>query len=141
MTIIYPYLIITFFILIIDFIWLYLNYTNYNRLVIKVQDAPISVNFIGAILSYITVIAGIFFYAIPMIKYKLKENNKHSVFTLALMYGGGLGLIMYGIFNATNIGIFKNYEIFVAGIDTLWGITLFTISSYLFIIIEKLYYT
>jgi uncharacterized membrane protein len=72
-----------------------------------------------------------------MIQYKLKENKNQSLFLLCLIYGGGLGLIMYGIFNTTNIGIFKNYEPFVATIDTLWGTFLFTISSYIFFLIQK----
>jgi uncharacterized membrane protein len=132
-----PYIIITLFTLFIDFIWLFLNYNNYNRLVNKVQGSSISINFIGAILSYLTVIIGLFFFSIPMIQYKLKENKNQSLFLLCLIYGGGLGLIMYGIFNTTNIGIFKNYEPFVATIDTLWGTFLFTISSYIFFLIQK----
>jgi uncharacterized membrane protein len=131
------YIIITFFILFIDFIWLYLNYNNYNRLVTKVQGSAISINFIGAFLSYITVIIGLFMFSIPMIEYQLQKNKNQSLFLLSLIYGGGLGLIMYGIFNATNIGIFKNYEPFVAGLDTLWGTFLFTIGSYLFFLIHK----
>ena len=132
-----PYIIITLFILFIDFIWLYLNYNNYNRLVTKVQGYPISINFIGAILSYLTVIIGLFIFSIPMIRYKLKENKNQSLFLLCLIYGGGLGLIMYGIFNTTNMGIFKDYEPFVAGLDTFWGTFLFTISSYIFFLIQK----
>ena len=133
----YPYFIITIFILFIDSIWLYFNYNNYNRLVIKVQGSPISVNLIGALLSYLTVLIGIFAFSIPMIKFHIKENNNQSLFILCLKYGGGLGLIMYGIFNSTNMGIFKNYQSFMAGLDTLWGTILFTLSSYLFILIQK----
>ncbi len=132
-----PYFLITIFTLSIDFIWLYLNYNNYNRLVTKVQGSSISINFIGAILSYLTVIIGLFIFSIPIIKYKLKENKNQSLFLLCLIYGGGLGLIMYGIFNTTNIGIFKDYEPFVALLDTMWGTFLFTISSYIFFLIQK----
>ena len=134
---IYPYLIIIVFILLIDFVWLYVNYNNYNRLVEKVQGSSISINIIGALLSYVTVLIGFFYFSIPMITNELNKDKNQSLLILCLKYGGLLGLIMYGIFNTTNIGIFKNYEIYVALIDTLWGTFLFTISSYIFILLRR----
>jgi uncharacterized membrane protein len=134
---IYPYLIITIFILLVDFVWLYVNYNNYNRLVKKIQGSDISVNIIGGFLSYLTVLIGLFYFSIPLITNELNKDKNKSLLILCIKYGGLLGLIMYGIFNTTNIGIFKNYEIYVGLIDTLWGAFLFTISSYIFILIRK----
>ena len=131
------YILTIIFILVIDFIWIFSNSKNYNYLVEKVQKTPLSINFIGAILSYITFICGLFFFSIPLIELKLKENK--NLFILCLIYGGGVGLLLYGMFNATNYGIFTNYNYKIALIDTLWGFSIFTISSYLFFSIKFIY--
>lgn len=130
----YPYLATIITVLIVDFIWLYLNRDRYQKLVRKVQGFALNINILGAILSYICVIVGLFVFSIPMIKYH--KNNKQSLFELSMIYGGGLGLIMYGIFNTTNLGLFKNYDLTTAIIDTIWGFFIFTFGSYLFIKLE-----
>jgi uncharacterized membrane protein len=131
------YIFIIVFILILDFIWLFLNSTNYNSLIEKVQKTPLSINFIGAILSYLTLICALFFFSIPLIELKLKNNK--NLFILCLLYGGGLGLLLYGMFNATNYGIFTNYNYKIALLDTFWGFIIFTISSYLFFLIKHIF--
>ena len=130
------YIIIIIFILFIDFIWLIINSKNYNYLIEKVQKTQLSINYIGAFFSYLILICGLFFISIPMIKIKLKENN--NLFLLCLIYGGGLGFLLYGMFNATNYGIFTNYDYKIALLDTFWGFTIFTISSYLFFLIKHI---
>jgi uncharacterized membrane protein len=130
------YILTTIIALFIDFIWLISNSNNYNYLVEKVQKTPLSINFTGAILSYIIFMCGLFFFSIPLIEIKLKENK--NLFILCLLYGGGLGLLLYGMFNATNYGIFTNYSYKIALMDSFWGFTIFTISSYLFFSIKHI---
>ena len=128
------YLIFIILILFFDSIWLYINANSYKNLVMNVQGSSLEINPIGAILSYLCVIIAIFGYIIPIVKEKNKKDN--NLLYLSIVYGGGLGLLMYGIFNTTNIGIFKNYDYLTALKDTLWGIFLFTIITYLFIKID-----
>jgi len=111
------------------------NSSNYNYLIEKVQKTSFSINFIGAILSYLTLLGGLFFFSIPMIEKNLKKDN---LISLCILYGGGLGLLMYGMFNSTNIGIFKNYDYKIALLDTFWGFMIFTMSSYLFFSLKKM---
>ena len=125
------YLIFIILILFFDSIWLYINANSYKNLVMNVQGSSLEINPIGAILSYLCVIIAIFGYIIPIVKEKNKKDN--NLLYLSIVYGGGLGLLMYGLFNTTNIGIFKNYDYLTALKDTLWGIFLFTIITYLFI--------
>lgn len=127
------YFLIIIFILIMDFIWLMINSSNYNYLIEKVQKTSLSLNFYGAILSYLTLIFGLFFFSIPMIESRLKKDN---LLILCILYGGGLGLLMYGMFNSTNIGIFKNYDYKIGLLDTFWGFLIFTMSSYIFFLIK-----
>lgn len=126
----YPYIATIILVLIADFIWLYLNKNNYNLLVTKVQGSPIQLNFIGGVLSYLFLIIGLFVFSIPMITNEYNKNKKQSIFLLSMLYGGVLGLIIYGIFNTTNIAIFKNYDIYVAIIDTIWGFFIYTFAAY-----------
>ena len=41
-----------------------------------------------------------------------------------------LGLIIYGVFDFTNLAIFDNYSLKLGLIDMLWGGILFGVSSY-----------
>lgn len=134
----YPYIITIIVVLIADFIWLYLNRNNYNSLVKKVQGTTIQLNFIGGALSYLFIISGLFLFSIPMITNEYNKNKKQSLFLLSIMYGGVLGLIIYGVFNTTNMAIFKNYDVSVAIMDTIWGFFIYTFAAY-FLMTLKLY--
>jgi uncharacterized membrane protein len=101
-------------------------------LVKKVQGSDMKINRLGAILSYLCVLIAIFCFAIPLI-----EKTKKTDFLTCLKYGGGIGFVIYGVFNATNLAIFKNYDPVVALVDTTWGVTLFTLSCYIYFIIKK----
>lgn len=134
----YPYIIVIIVVLIADFIWLYLNRNNYNSLVKRVQGTTIQLNFIGGALSYLFIISGLFLFSIPMITNEYNKNKKQSLLLLSMKYGGVLGLIIYGVFNTTNMAIFKNYDVSVAIMDTTWGFFIYTFAAYLFMIL-KLY--
>lgn len=127
------YFIVILMILFIDFIWLYINRSNYNNLVKKIQGSDIQLNLIGTGLSYLCVFLALFMFTIPMINNEYEKNKNQSLFLLSVKYGGTLGLIIYGVINATNIAIFKNYDVKIAIMDTIWGFVLYTSMAYLFI--------
>lgn len=55
----------------------------------------------------------------------LAESTKGTMVWRAFRSGGLFGLVLYGVFNATNFAIFSNYSPTVAILDTLWGTFLF----------------
>lgn len=112
--------------LIIDYFWLATMSNFYNETVIAIQNEPIKINYYGAAMSYIAIIAGFLLFTVP----NLDSDNK---VISSLIYGGGFGLISYAIFNGTNIAIFKNYAPEVALVDTLWGGTLYTLASLVYL--------
>lgn len=116
--------------LAMDFAWLTLNKNGYSLMVSKVQGSPLKVQLLGAIMSYICVFLAITFFVLPGV-----ENDTGNKFWLSLKYGGFLGLLIYGVFNFTNLAIFSNYDIKMALRDTLWGVTLFTITSWIIVTI------
>ncbi len=127
------YILIILITLILDFIWLYLNADMYNKVVYKIQNSKLVINYSGALLSYLCLILALFLISFPLVKYEYHKNKKQSLILLSIKTGGLLGLLMYGIINTTNIAIFTNYSYKIAIIDSLWGFFLFTILTYIFI--------
>lgn len=118
-------------VLLLDAIWLWIMKPFYDRAVRAVQKQPITVAVLPAIASYICVISSLWFFAIPLISgNNMNKKNKMSLIWRCLLYGGGLGLVTYGIFNFTNMAIFKNYPLWVAAMDTTWGVILYTLTTY-----------
>lgn len=127
------YLIVILFVLIADLIWLSLMKPTYQLLVHKVQRIPLQINIIGAILAYISVISSLFIFSVPLANQSVQKSKWHPLIA-SLVYGGLLGLVIYGIFNFTNLAIFKNYDIHIGLIDTCWGILLYSIATYIAIL-------
>jgi uncharacterized membrane protein len=126
--------------LLLDAAWLRMNQEMYNRMVIKVQSIHLRVRYLGAALSYASVFAGLMLIAMPNINSDyaygqtglpselktflpppLPPTALYSLPWLCLRHAGLLGWLMYGCFNATNYGIFNNYDWRTGLIDTAWG--------------------
>ena len=50
-------------------------------------------------------------------------------YSTSLVYGMCVGLLAYGVFNATNYAILRDWPIKIAMIDTFWGITVCGLAS------------
>ena len=105
--------------LLIDIVYLQGITAYFNRIVKSIQGKPISINVMGAVLSYITMAFALYYFV-------LRENR--SVIDAAI-----LGLCVYGVFDFTNKALFNNWDWFTVVIDMLWG-------SILFGVVAKFYY-
>lgn len=114
-----------FILLVLDGIWLTVNKSGYGNLVQRVQGSPIQLNMYGAFFSYACIFLAITLYVLPIV-----EREEGSKFLNSLKYGGILGFVIYGTFNFTNICIFRNYDVKMALKDTAWGVTLFTLTTW-----------
>jgi uncharacterized membrane protein len=74
-------------------------------------------NFLGAIICYIFLIFGINYFII---------KPKRSIQDAFL-----LGLVIYGVFETTNITLFSKWSWLTVIIDTLWGGILFALTAYI----------
>jgi len=120
------YILITaVFLLALDFI--YLNaMSNYFKNQVKiVQKTPIKINYLGVILCYILLIIGLYYFII--------KRNK-SVFDAFL-----LGFFVYGVYETTTLGLFTNWSFTTVVLDTLWGASLFAITTYLVYKVKKIF--
>ncbi len=101
----------------LDFIYLQSIKNYFQKQVQSVQGSAMQVNYLGAALCYVFLIAGINYFII-------KPNR--SVKDAFL-----LGLVIYGVYETTNYALFKNWSIITVIIDTLWGGILFALTTYI----------
>ena len=117
------YLITAIVFVILDGTYLNLVKGYFNKQVKSIQGSDIQMNIVATGLVYVVLIYGLNYFII--------RRNK-SVQEAAL-----LGFFVYAVYELTNYALFKNWSIFTVIIDTLWGTILFTISVYLYFILEK----
>lgn len=90
----------------------------WNKVVTDIQGSERNDNkintIIGFILAYLLIPLGLFLFAFPLVD---KDNWIWS----SILFGLAWGFITYGIFDFTNLVLFKNYPIWVAFLDTAWG--------------------
>jgi uncharacterized membrane protein len=123
---VYRLIIVVIAIAVLDGIWISSNIGMYRSMYSKIQGSPMNVNILGAILAYIFVFLVLAVIVIPYIE----KTTRGSLFD-CLKIGGVSGACVYAIYNFTNMATFKDYNIRVALMDTMWGGFLFTAVSYL----------
>lgn len=89
----------------------------FDKMVKKIQKDDMKLNVYGAIGAYILMILAIY-------KFIIKERRPP-------MDAFILGLCIYGVFDFTNYAIFKNYNMFIGGLDILWGGCLYYIVTWI----------
>ena len=83
----------------------------FAKMVKGIQKEEMKINMFGAIGSYLLIILVLYKFII------VERKSPNDAFLL--------GFCIYGIFDLTNIAIFKNYRLLPALLDTLWGGVLF----------------
>ena len=101
----------------IDFIYLNVIKDYFNNQIQSVQGSAPKINYLGAALCYIFLIAGINYF---IIKPKKSVNEAFL-----------LGIVIYGVYETTNYALLKNWSILTVIIDTLWGGLLFAATTYI----------
>jgi uncharacterized membrane protein len=109
------YLLAAVIFVILDGIYLTLIKGYFNKQVKAIQGSDIQINFIATAITYIFLIFGINYFII----------QKHKSIQDAAI----LGLIIYGVYELTNLALFKNWSILTVIIDTTWGATLFALTT------------
>ena len=109
--------IITIITAILDVIFLYINRTFFNDQIIQVQGTSIKMDYFSALLCYIFLIYGLYYFII-------KDNKSIKDAFL-------LGIIEYGVYELTTKSLLKNWNYKTVIIDTLWGGILFSLTTYI----------
>ena len=92
--------------LVLDSIYFYVN----QKLIMnQLKHTPfrVKINQLGAFFSYIFLISGLYFFII---------RKKRPIYEAFL-----LGIIIYGVYDATSYALLLDYSPDLAVIDTIWG--------------------
>jgi uncharacterized membrane protein len=141
MNIYLKYFIISIVIIFLDVAWISLNLTKYSKEVFKVQKAAMNLRYEHAIMAYIIILFSILYIAIPFTSQSIKINNGSKDISIenkllySLMYGGALGFSVFGIYNFTSLAIYKDLDATIAITDTIWGTTLYTLSTFIYLLL------
>jgi len=136
MNIYIKYLIVAILLSFMDFIWISLNFKMYNKTVKDIQGFKPKINVKYAIIAYAFMILSLFYIAIPFtMNYINKYNNYTDILYKSVMYGGVVGLSIYGIYNFTCLSFFDKYPLSTAIIDTIWGTFLYSFVVFVFFIL------
>ena len=110
------YILISAIVLIIlDSVYLNLAGGYFKKQIKAVQGSPLELNLVGAALCYVFLVFGLNYFIL-----KHKKSVKDAFL---------LGIVIYAVFELTNLAIFKNWHIMSVLIDTLWGGILFGLTT------------
>ena len=105
----------------IDSIYLYFIKNLFAKHISTIQHSPLQINIQGALLCYMFLVGGLNYFI-------LHVHNK-------VMDAFILGLVIYGVFESTNLALFKRWPPTMVILDTLWGGILFASTTYILNII------
>jgi uncharacterized membrane protein len=103
---------------VFDFIWLGLIVKNFNMRQLaevgRIEDGVFKLNYMAALVTYFLMALAVQFYVLPQVE---GQESLLKVFCM----GALLGLIIYGVFDMTNLAILKNYPVAFVAPDIAWG--------------------
>ena len=99
----------------LDFFYLNLIKDFFGNQVQSVQGTPLKINYLGAVICYIFLIFGLNYFII-------KPNRSIQDAFL-------FGLIIYSVFETTNLALFSKWSWLTVIIDSLWGGILFALTT------------
>ena len=104
--------------IIVDAGFLYLMRNNFKNMIKKIQNSPLTMKIFPTIACYFILISSLYYFVI------YKKGTLLDAFLL--------GFFIYGVYETTNLAIFKDWNIYVFIIDLAWGGFLFLITTYLY---------
>lgn len=140
MNIYVKYLIVAVVLMVLDVAWILMNLSGYSKTILEVQKSPVRLRNEHAIITYIIILFSIFYVAIPFTTQNIKNIDAISVENKLLksfMYGGAVGFSIYGIYNFTSLAIYKDMDSSIGIIDTLWGTTLYTLTTFVYLLLPN----
>ena len=105
------YLLSAIIFVILDGMYINLIKDYFNTQIKSVQGSDMKINIIATGIVYIFLIFGLNYFIIQ------KNKNVKDAFIL--------GLVIYAVYEFTNLALLKNWKVTTALVDTLWGGLLF----------------
>ncbi len=95
----------------------------WNNQLIKVQGTPLSMNYLAAVLSYLTLTLGLYYFII---------RSRKPVIEAML-----IGWFVYFVYELTNKAIITNWNWTTVIVDGLWGGVSFGLTTWLFYYVKS----
>lgn len=109
--------IISVIMLILDSFYLKAISPLFNEMFIEIQGEPIKINYLSAALCYCLLVFGLYYFIV--------KDDK------SLLDAFLLGIVIYGIYDTTNMATISKWKWKAVFVDTIWGGVLMTITYYL----------
>ena len=122
-SIIYEIFLISIILVVIDTGYLYSMKNFFNNQIKLVQGSDIQMNIYAAMLCYIALVYGLYYFII---------KDKQPL-TDAFIFG----IVIYAVYELTTKSLLQKWSWATVVLDTLWGGILFTITTYLVYTIQK----
>ena len=130
-----------FILLVLDAGYIYTIKNGYLAMLRNIQGSnPVKINMYAIVFCYAFVIGGLILYVLPYAQKMIDTTETNSVMNkvyVAVIVGGLFGGIVYGIYNTTNMAIFKDFSLQFALFDIVWGSFLFYISTLVYLLLRK----
>lgn len=108
--------------IVFDFIWLGFVMKDFNMRQLaeigRIENGVFQMQLAPALITYILMALALPLYVLP----RLARQSSHLN---AFLAGAPLGLIIYGVFDTTNLAILKNYPLAFVVPDIAWGTVVF----------------
>jgi uncharacterized membrane protein len=114
--------------LVIDSIYLTLIKGFFNKQIKTIQGSDIKLNYLGAAICYPIMIFGLYYF---IIKNKKNYKNNYQMIRDAII----LGWVIYGVYESTNLAVFKKWDLKTVFVDGIWGGILFGLTTYIYLLI------
>lgn len=132
------YIIISVVLIFLDFMWISFNMTAYSNTILKIQKSALEPRIEHTLIAYIIILFSVIYVAIPFTVQNIKKGEAiENKLLKSLMYGGAVGFSIYGIYNFTSLAIYKDMGVSVGIMDTLWGTTLYTLTTFAFLLLPE----
>jgi|TARA_B110000459_G_C16329085_1_gene367108 uncharacterized membrane protein len=103
--------------LVLDYFFLFLISGRVSKIIFRIQGSKMIVDKMYASIVYLFLFLQLYYFIL------LKKGTYVEAFVL--------GSTSYGIYEFTNMSLFKDWDYKLALIDTLWGGILYTLSIYI----------
>ena len=100
---------------LIDIVWLTVVMGPlFGNLVRNIQGSPMILNPFAGLIAYLFLAVGTYYFGV-------RNVDPANPLLSSIISGGLFGLTAYGIFDFTNMAIFRDYSLPIALLDTAWG--------------------
>lgn len=122
------------FFLFLDLVWLGVVAKNlysveYGNLMRRGVDGMLDPHLPAALVVYILFALGILLFVV---------RNAEGQWLLGLGWGALFGLVVYGVFDFTNLAVLANWSTKISVIDTLWGTTICALTGAFATMVDKM---